>query len=223
MALASPAGAVNVFSIDRAFAPPLFAVGGKTIAILDNGDAITVGVSSRRVAARGLTPGTVLVEGDRLYAGGPREASAWRCKARRSGAVACSANWRQTLGGAVTASPVFAGDQVLVGAWDTFVYSFGARNGHLHWRTRAGLRLATPLLPWGELVAAAAEGAPLVQFFRADDGAAVGRIAGRDDEIFIGGIARAGDLLLALTLPYPTLQPSLRAYRVQISAGKPKA
>lgn len=220
VATASTDGAVSVAVVGPAVVPPLFGVAGKALAVLDTGDAVTVGAPSRRPAARGLVAGTVLAEGDRFYAAQSRALCAWRCKVRRTGAALCKVSWRQPLGGAVSAPPLPSGDRVLVGAWDTFVYSFDRRTGHLRWRTRAGLRLATPLLAWDDYVAAASEGAPLVQFFRRDDGAIAGKIEGQNDEIFSAGIARAGDLLVTPVLPYPSLQPLLRAYRIQISAEK---
>jgi hypothetical protein len=200
-------------------ASPLVTLDGRALALVGQPrDLISLAAPARRPAARGLKPGTIAVAGGMLFAAGDRSVEAWRCRVRSTGAVSCRLQWRQKLGGAVTAPPLSTGDQVFVGSWDTHLYAFDRRSGHLLWRTRAGRRLAAPLLRWSDFLAAAADGVALVQFFRADNGAPAGEIQGQENEIFISGVAREGDILVTPVLPFPSLRPALRAYRVDIAA-----
>jgi outer membrane protein assembly factor BamB len=201
--------------------PPLVVLGGRVLALVgETRDLISLAAPARRPAARGLERGTITVADSVIFAAGDRSAETWRCRLRSTGAVSCGRRWRQLLGGAVTAPPLSVGEKLFVGSWDTYLYAFDRRNGHLLWRTRAGLRLVAPLLEWTGFVAAASDGVALVQFFRADDGASAGKVEGQENEIFISGVARAGELLVTSVLPFPSLRPALRAYRIEVPAPR---
>lgn len=203
--------------------PPIFAFGTHALASVGEEHRVVAVGSPRWAGPRHVEPRTHRVMPPFLYAAGARNVQAWTCRARQSGGVRCRQRWRQVLGGTVTAPPLVTPEAVFVGSWDTHLYAFLPDNGHLAWRVQTGARIATPPLFWDDThIAVLAEGDPLVQFYTIALGRPAGRVSGPPNDVFVAGIARAGDRLVVPALADPTFAPVLRAYDVTFKAPEKK-
>ncbi len=175
------------YRIDEGSCDALSEVAGRVVVHDDqSGRLYALGDPFERRQANDVTASTAASEGRWLYAARERAITAWRCRDNRRGLFRCRRPWRQRLGGAVTAPPLIGTDNVFVGSWDTFLYAFDRRNGHLVWRKGTGTRLALPPQPYEELVAVFAKETTQIRFHRASDGVHAGQIKGMRNELLRG-------------------------------------
>jgi len=211
------AARVGTVEMQEEITPPLARVAGEVIAVLGpDRRAARIGSLPRRNAPRGLDPLTIAVSDGVAVAARERGVAAWRVRPLRRGTMRFGLDWEQHLGGKVSAAPLFAPPLVLVPCWDTFLYAFEARNGHLVWRTRAGHRLATTPLRWRVFAALQPSTAPSIQFFDLVAGRPAGRIDAGEEEQVVAAPAIAGDLLVVATSRSPSKTAVLRGYALKV-------
>jgi len=200
--------------------PPLARVAGRPVAVVGpESRAVRVGALPRRDAPAGIDPATFAADDGVAVAARDRSIVAWRVRLTRRGALDCDRDWEQKLGAKVTAPPLVAGSLVLVPSWDTHLYAFEARSGHLVWRVRTGHRLTTTPLRWRIFAVVQPETAPSVLFYDLVAGRPAGRIDTDPDEQFLAAPALAGDRLVAPTSRPPSKATTLRAWTLRTVAA----
>ncbi|MDQ7088297.1 MAG: PQQ-binding-like beta-propeller repeat protein [Acidobacteriota bacterium] len=168
-------------------------------------------LAAQKLRPRDLEAETLSFDGRWLLAAGKRSFAAWRCRETRRGRIRCSRQWRQHLGGTVTAPARVAGETILVSCRDTFLYAFRRDNGHLLWRRATGRRLALTALVAGKLVITAVGDAE-VQAFHLDTGQPAGALTLPAGEHLAAPPGLAGGYLLVATRTVPESVVRLRAY-----------
>lgn len=211
------AARVGTIEMREEITPPLVRIAGEVIASLGpDRRAARIGALPRRNAPRGLDPSTVVSTDGVAVAAREGGVAAWRVRPLRRGTMRFALDWEQRLGGKVSAAPLFAPPLVLVPCWDTFLYAFEARNGHLVWRARAGHRLTSTPLRWRVFAALQPATAPTIHFFDLIEGRPAGRIdVGEEDQV-VAAPAIAGDLLVVATSRSPARTGVLRGYALQV-------
>jgi hypothetical protein len=192
--------------------PPLLRVAGQPVAALDDGRLQPLSLPTNRRTARNVEPGASVTWDGQLYAVRERTLRAWRCRVTRGERLRCSEDWSQRLGAAVTAPPAIAGELVVVGSWDTFLYAFDRDTGHLRWRRRVERRLRSRLLIDGPLVAVAIRDPAQVRAFQLADGGNVLEIGLPPEEVLPFGPSAAGSHLLTTSVNALDERAVLRAW-----------
>jgi hypothetical protein len=193
-------------------APPLLRVAGHPAAVLNSGRLAPLTLRpSRRVPGQ-MAPETTAVRGGEVFSVSSRRLHAWRCRVTGSGRLRCYEDWSQPLGAAVTAPPVIAGDKVVVGSWDTFLYAFDVDTGHLRWRRRVERRLQTRLLLADRLLVVGLRDPARVDVFSLKDGAEVFGVRLPDGEVMSFGPSEAGGRLITVSVSALDDRPLLRAW-----------
>lgn len=175
-----------------------------------------VGHGGKRRFPKGVVPGSMAVDGSRFSLATDRAVRVWKCRTRPGRGPLCHEDWRQDLGGKITAPPLLVRDLVLTPCWDTFLYAFHVENGHLIWRARAGHRLSSAPLLWGPVVAVVPESTATILFFQTDNGAVSGQYQGSQDRMFLDGPVRSGKMLVVPFLQGAEDFPRLAAFSIQI-------
>jgi hypothetical protein len=212
----------GTIEMQQEITPPLVRVAGEVIAVLGpERRAARIGALPRRNAPREVDPLTVASAEHVAVAARERGVAAWRVRPLRRGTMRFRLDWEQHLGGKVSAAPLLAPPLVLVPCWDTFLYAFEARNGHLVWRARAGHRLATTPLRWRVFAALQPSTAPSILFFDLVEGRSAGRIDLGEEEQVVAAPAVAGDLLVVATSRSPSKTAVLRGYSLKVVSRAP--
>ncbi|MCU0230138.1 MAG: PQQ-binding-like beta-propeller repeat protein [Acidobacteria bacterium] len=211
------AARVALIEMQQEITPPLMRIEGEVIAAIGpERRAARVGALPRRSAPRQIDPHTVAASNGVAVAARERGVAAWRVRPLRRGTMRFRLDWEQRLGGKVSAAPLFAPPLVLVPCWNTFLYAFEARNGHLVWRARAGHRLDTTPVRWRVFAALQPATAPTILFFDLIEGRAAGRIELGDEQRVVAAPAIAGDLLVLATSRSPAKTAELRGYALAV-------
>jgi hypothetical protein len=192
--------------------PPLLRVAGQPVAALENGRLQPLSLPTGRRTARNVEPGAAVTWDGELYAVRDRTLRAWRCRVTRRERLRCYEDWSQRLGAAVTAPPAIAGELVIVGSWDTFLYAFDRDTGHLRWRRRVERRLRSRLLIDGPLVAVAIRDPAQVRAFQAAGGGNVLEIGLPPEEVLPFGPSAAASHLLTTSVNALDGRAVLRAW-----------
>lgn len=202
--------------------PPLRRVAGDAVAVVGSDRrAARVGAAPRRDAPAGIDPATLAEENGVVAAARDRSIAAWRVRRTRRGALDCDRDWEQKLGAKVSAPPLFADSLLLVPSWDTHLYAFEVRSGHLVWRARTGHRLTATPRRWRIYAIVQPETAPAVLVFDLVAGRPAGRIGADPGEQFLAAPALVGDLLVAPTSRPPSKAAVLRAWTLRAVAARP--
>jgi len=216
------AARVGTVEMQQEITPPLVRVAGEVIAVLGpDRRAARIGALPRRNAPSDLDPVTVASADRVAVAAREGGVAAWRVRPLRRGTMRFRIDWEQHLGGKVSAAPLLAPPLVLVPCWDTFVYAFEARNGHLVWRARAGHRLTTTPLRWRVFAALQPSTVPSILFFDLIEGRPAGRIDIGEEEQVVAAPAIAGDLLVVATSRSPSKTAVLRGYALKVVSRAP--
>ena len=216
------AARAGTIEMQQEISPPLVRIAGSVIAVIGpERRAARVGSVPRRNAPRDLDPATAAATDGIAVAARERGVAAWRVRPLRRGTMRFHLDWEQHLGGRVSAAPLFAAPLVLVPCWDTFLYAFEMRSGHLVWRARAEHRLTTSPLRWRIFTALQPSTAPSVLFFDLLEGRPAGRIDAGEEQQFVAAPAIAGDLLVAATSRPPSRTAVLRAYALKVASRTP--
>ncbi len=213
------AARTGTIEMQQEIAPPLVRIEGEVIAAIGpERRAARIGALPRRNAPRGIEPSTVAVSDGVAVAARERGVAAWRVRPLRRGTMRFALDWEQRLGGPVSAAPLFAPPLVLVPSWDTFLYAFESRNGHLVWRARAGHRLQTTPVRWRVFAALQPSTAPTILFFDLVEGRAAGRIDLGEEQRVVAAPAIAGDVLAVATSRSPSKTSVLRGYALKVAS-----
>jgi hypothetical protein len=213
------AARTGTIEMQQEITPPLVRVEGEVIAAIGpERRAARIGALPRRNAPLGIEPATVAVSDGVAVAARERGVAAWRVRALRRGTMRFALDWQQRLGGTVSAAPLFAPPLVLVPSWDTFLYAFESRNGHLVWRARAGHRLETTPVRWKVFAALQPSTAPAILFFDLVEGRAAGRIDLGEEQRVVAAPAIAGDVLAVATSRPPSKTSVLRGYALKVAS-----
>jgi len=192
--------------------PPLLRVAGHPAAVLDSGRLVPLTLRSSRRTPERMAPDTTAVRGGEVFSVSSRRLHAWRCRVTGSRRLRCYEDWSQPVGAAVTAPPVIAGDRVVIGSWDTFLYAFDVDTGHLLWRRRVERRLQTRLLRADRLLMVGLRDPARVSVFALNDGAEVFDVPLPEGEVMFLGPSKAGDRLITVSVSALDDRPLLRAW-----------
>ncbi|UCF66187.1 MAG: hypothetical protein JSV80_10330, partial [Acidobacteriota bacterium] len=212
---------LGVQTLPAPISPPLVELLGLSAAWIGSPTRLLpLGPHRRRGLPRAVDPQTVLVDGEWVFAAGDREFAAWRCRRGKGRRLRCHRQWRQRVGASVTAPPILTEELVLVPCWDTFVYAFQRRSGHLVWRARDSHRLKRAGLVWDESVGFVPAASARVRFVWMADGQAAASVRGSDGEVFLTGAARDGNRLLVPTLTFPAEEFVLRVWELELDPDR---